>query len=204
LSRLATSFVLGYHGCDEAVGRKAVTDGAKLIRSEHDYDWLGPGAYFWESDPVRALEWAQWKAGRGEYEKPFVVGAAIDLGNCLDLLARENLELVRSAHASYVELQRRAGFPIPENRNAGKGDIDRRLRYLDCAVIRHLHSLLKQKGQEPLDTVRGMFTEGGELYEGSGFAMQNHVQIAVCNDDCIRGLFIPRPYPGNPSPRPSA
>lgn len=113
-------------------------------------------------------------------------------------MARENLELVRAAHASYVRLQERAGLPIPENKKVGDADEDLRLRFLDCAVIRHLHSMMQQSGGAggpPYDTVRGMFPEGDELYPGSGFALQTHVQIAVCNDDCILGLFLPLPYP---------
>ena len=40
-----------------------------------------------------------------------------------------------------------------------------------------------------------MFTEGGRLYDGSGFYRKSHVQIAVCAEASIKGLFIPRPYP---------
>ena len=65
MSRLATSFVLGYHGCDADIARRAVLEGVNIIKSDKDYDWLGPGAYFWESDPQRALEWAEWKVSRG-------------------------------------------------------------------------------------------------------------------------------------------
>ncbi len=54
MSRLATSFVLGYHGCDRRTGLKAVNGEVELIQSDKDFDWLGPGAYFWESDPQRA------------------------------------------------------------------------------------------------------------------------------------------------------
>lgn len=190
MSRLATSFVLGYHGCDETVGRRAIIDGVRLIKSERDYDWLGPGAYFWESDPVRALEWASWRVSRGDYKTAFVIGAVIDLRNCLDLVARENLELVEEAHASFIEMQQRAGLTVPVNKKAGDGDSDRKLRYLDCAVIRHLHQSLEGSALLPYDTVRGMFSEGEELYPGSGFAVQSHVQIAVCNDECIRGTVL--------------
>jgi hypothetical protein len=68
MSRLATSFVLGYHGCDKSVGQDAITGKTDLIKSDKDYDWLGPGAYFWESDPKRALEWAQDKVRKGHYK----------------------------------------------------------------------------------------------------------------------------------------
>lgn len=36
-----------------------------------------------------------------------------------------------------------------------------------------------------------MFVEGGEAFPGSGIAAKSHVQIAVRNADCIRGLFHP-------------
>jgi hypothetical protein len=78
LSRLATSFVLGYHGCEMSVGLRAVSGEIDLLQSNRDFDWLGPGAYFWESDPRRALEWATWKASRGDYSRSFVIGAVID------------------------------------------------------------------------------------------------------------------------------
>lgn len=49
-----------------------------ILQSERDFDWLGPGAYFWESDPRRAIEWAEWKKSRGDYDAPTVIGAVID------------------------------------------------------------------------------------------------------------------------------
>jgi hypothetical protein len=190
LSRLATSFVLGYHGCDRAVGLKAVLGQTGLIQSDRDYDWLGPGVYFWESDPVRAMEWANWKASRGEYAEPFVIGAVIDLRNCLDLASRENLEIVRLAYLSFIALQNEAGNPIPKNKGvSGQPDEDIKLRYLDCAVMRHLHEITYKK--EPYDTVRGLFTEGDPLYPDGGFKSHTHVQIAVRNLKCILGLFLP-------------
>jgi hypothetical protein len=45
---------------------------------------------------------------------------------------------------------------------------------------------------EPFDTVRGMFTEGGDLYDGAGFQQKTHSQISVINPECIKGYFIPR------------
>jgi hypothetical protein len=129
VSRLNTSFVLGYHGCDKAIGLKAVAGELDLIQSERDYDWLGPGIYFWEGDPLRALEWAQLK----KFDEPFVLGAVIDLRNCLDLMVRENLDLLAWAYDSYVAQQVKSGLEILENkstRDSKLGD-DKKLRYLD-------------------------------------------------------------------------
>ena len=197
MSRLATSFVLGYHGCDAATAQKAAADGVSILQSDKDYDWLGPGAYFWEADPVRALEWARWKVSRGEYAQASVVGAVIDLRNCLDLVSREDLELFRSAHASFSQLRTLSDLPMPENKNPkGSENEDRVLRYLDCAVFRHLHEMIERQGRkkpsiEPFDTVRGMFVEGGPIFKGSGIYRKSHVQIAVRNFACVNGLFFP-------------
>lgn len=197
MSRLATSFVLGYHGCDEDIARRAVLEGVNLIKSDKDYDWLGPGAYFWESDPKRAMEWAEWKVSEGYFKKPAVVGAVIDLRNCLDLVSREDIELLRAAHKSFVQLQKLSGLPIPKNKNPrGSSNKDRVLRFLDCAVLRHLHSVVDDIndpdiGLTPFDTVRGMFVEGGRAYSGCGIYQKSHVQIAVRNPACVRGIFFP-------------
>ncbi|CCG42432.1 hypothetical protein [Magnetospirillum molischianum] len=165
MSRLHTSFVLGYHGCDAAIGENVLAGHAVLNASEQQYDWLGPGVYFWEADPQRALEWAEWKVSRGEYETPFVVGAIINLGACLDLMSRESLETLAFAYESLKsthDMDRDLG-DLPVNKKAHSGDEDILLRYLDCAVIRRLHAAMDEAG-EPFETVRGLFTEGGELF----------------------------------------
>jgi len=197
LSRLATSFVLGYHGCDRRIADSAISGQIELIPSNADYDWLGPGIYFWESDPRRALEWARENAARAGVVEPAVIGAVIDLRNCLDLISRGNLELVALAHESFVEMRRQANLPLPENKKAkGRSDDDRLLRFLDNAVIRHLHQMIAdssgKRKQDAFDTVRGMFTEGDPAYPGAGYFKKSHVQIAVRNPDCILGLFHPR------------
>ena len=80
----------------------------------------------------------------------------------------------------------------------GAADRDRVLRFLDCAVLRHLHEIVEGAAKtdptiEPFDTVRGMFVEGGEAFPGSGFHVKSHVQIAVRNPACIKGIFYPLP-----------
>ena len=189
--------MLGYHGCDAAIARKAVLEGVSILHSDKDYDWLGPGAYFWEADPTRAFEWARWKAGIGAYREPSVIGAVIDLRNCLDLVSREDLEIYRSAYDGFIKLQKLSGLPIPKNASPrGSQDKDRVLRYLDCAVFRHLHKTIERVSVsdpsiEPFDTVRGMFVEGERIFPGSGIYRKSHVQIAVRNPACVKGLFFP-------------
>ena len=195
MSRLHTSFILGYHGCEESFGKNAINGKMKFRPSSKDYDWLGNGIYFWEGDPQRALEWARERMKRGGIRKPYVVGAIIDLGNCLDLTLRENAELARYAYDDLKIAQERAGLSMPSNHPppGNPDDNDLVLRRLDCAVIERLYSIADQDNSLPkYDTARALFTEGKPLYESSGFREKTHIQIAVRNPDCIKGVFLPR------------
>ena len=133
-----------------------------------------------------------------------VVGAVIELGNCLDLTIRGHLELLADAYRSLESGLTKAGKPIPETKGSTRaGTDDHPLRYLDCAVIKHLHENIEADAKEtrahggvpifePFDTVRGLFHEGGQLYPGGGFYTHTHAQIAVRSLDSIRGFFRPR------------
>jgi hypothetical protein len=199
LTRLHTSFVLGFHGCDREIGEKALAGELNLIQSDRDYDWLGPGVYFWEGDPARALEWAQKKASKKPAVVPYVIGAVIDRGNCLDLTFRENIELLREAYTGLVASFAEQGKQLPQNKDVpGDKSFDKLLRNLDCAVIRYFHDSIDQQlkdptnadgSLEPFDTVRGLFQEGDPVYPGSGFFERTHTQIAVRSLTCIKGIF---------------
>ncbi|MDE6753211.1 MAG: hypothetical protein K2J82_01210 [Muribaculaceae bacterium] len=63
---------IGFHGCEEHIARDVILNRAELVASNNSYDWLGSGIYFWENDPVRALEFAEEVK---KCSKPCVVGA---------------------------------------------------------------------------------------------------------------------------------
>jgi hypothetical protein len=50
-----------------------------------------------------------------------------------------------------------------------------------------------------MDSVRAAFLEGEPLYPGSMFRKQNHIQIAIINPNCIKGIFLPREEVSFPS-----
>jgi len=179
--RLTAGFILGYHGCDRAVGERLL-DGDAFKPSNNDYDWLGPGIYFWEANPVRGVEFAR-EQRRKNIKEAFVVGAVIELGWCLDLSTTGGIQLVATAHDLLVTETRTAGVELPTN----SGDSLR--RNLDCAVMRRVHAILEALGVAPVDTVRGVFIEGKPIYETAGFHAKTHIQIAVCNPACIKGAF---------------
>lgn len=184
------SFVLGFHGCDQSVATSAVNRKQHLRFSDNKYDWLGSGIYFWENSPQRALEWAKLLKERKKIRRPAVIGAVIDLGNCLNLLDRRYLKIVRTAYENLAEASRKAGTPLPRNEPLGAGR-DLLLRNLDCATINAVHRRREEAGLAAYDTVRAAFMEGEALYESSGFSEYSHIQICVRSLHCIKGYFLP-------------
>lgn len=188
-----TSFVLGFHGCTREVGEAVLAGETHLRKSDNIYDWLGPGVYFWEGNPRRAMQFAKDAAAlspqitKGNITDPFVVGAIIDLRSCFSLLDSDALNELRGAHKRFTNSLAAAGIPFPVN-CAGP---DRLRRELDCATMNAMHGIRVMMKAPPYDTVRGAFWEGGELYPGSGISSKGHVQIAVSNLDCIMGYFRP-------------
>jgi hypothetical protein len=203
VSRL-TSFVLGYHGCERELGEAVIRGEKRLKQSTSKYHWLGKGIYFWEDDPLRALEWAQGRPAARALKDPFAIGAVIDMRNCLDLRVRENAELVREAYELLRDETLETGMEMPVNQSAPNDKSpDMVMRYLDNAVIDRLHKMVENEGGASFDTVRALFPEGKELYPGSGFKNKTHSEIAVRTEKCIIGYFLPRYFDQTQKTRPS-
>src|SRR5690242_6921397 len=113
-----------------------VLNGIDQLRvSNNEWDWLGGGVYFWEQNPARALEYAEDCASGKQKNKipikhPFVVGAIIELGNCLNLLEPGSINIVKEAHRSLEKLIKESNLKMPVNKGAK--------RLLDCAVIQYV------------------------------------------------------------------
>ena len=177
--------MLGYHGCDAAVAGKLLA-GEPFQPSDNDYDWLGPGIYFWEANPRRGLQFAEElvRLKRGaKVSNAAVIGAVIDLGLCLDLTTAAGVGQVQEAYPSFKAIAKLDGRPMPKNSQ------DMLRRPLDCAVIRTLHDIRERAGLAIIDSVRGLFIEGEPIYEGSGIYSKTHTQICVRNPLCIKGVF---------------
>lgn len=189
MHRLSASFVFCYHGCRKDVAEDLIA-GADFEPSDNDYDWLGPGIYFWEANPRRGVQFLEEKSRRHQSEANddgSVVGAIVDLGLCLDLTETVSIELLKSAYEIFAVATYWAGHALPRNTD----DVMR--RNLDCAVIRFLHRILGIAGAPPIQSVKGVFTEGDPIYPGAGILEKTHIQIAVCDPSCIKGVFRVRP-----------
>lgn len=186
------NLLIGFHGCDKNVG-ELILAGGKFNGSSNDYDWLGHGIYFWEGNPSRALSFAKeyQKRQPSKIETPFVVGAVLDLGYCLDLLDSQKLQLVKKSYVNFKKLTEIANIQLPKNISpAGTGE--KLIRSLDCAVIQYLHTVISGQNEKPFDSVRGLFPEGKPLYQNAGFRIKDHIQICIRNPNCIKGYFRPR------------
>ncbi|MDH3999246.1 MAG: hypothetical protein OET90_10460 [Desulfuromonadales bacterium] len=192
------SLILGFHGCDKSVGKQLLNGDLPFRSSDKSYDWLGRGMYFWENAPTRALHYAQEKKDNpemGHVDEPFVVGAVIDLGRCLNLLDHQNLMLLQQNYAILERLMDKQGKEMPQNKQptSGMGGADLVLRYLDRAVIEFTHKTAsKDDVLKGFDSTRAVYVEGSNLYPGAGFNEKNHIQISIRNPNCIKGFFLPR------------
>jgi hypothetical protein len=187
------SWVLGFHGTDEDTAHEVLNNPRHHVKtSDNPWDWLGPGAYFWENDPVRAhqfsIERMKW-AGITD-KKPAVIGAIIDLGHCLNLFDQPALGELRAAYLDMKKDFELLKLELPQNEGPTS---DLVYRNLDRAVFQHLHQLRTiSHSTSPYQTVRSPFMEGKELYENTLFRQKNHIQIAVIDHSCIKGYFLRR------------
>ncbi len=182
--------ITGFHSCDKEVGLKVLNGNDKLIPSYNSWDWLAGGIYFWEQNPLRALEYAEESAEKKQFNKipintPFILGAIIELGHCLNLVETGSLMVLHAAYEGLKKVNEVKGEKMPVNKNDN--------RAVDCAVIKYIHHSNKQAGHNPFDTIRCAFPEGEEAYPGSKISSRLHIQICVINAECIKGYFLPMP-----------
>jgi hypothetical protein len=184
------SKVIGFHSCDKNVGMRIIRGEDQLKPSENSWDWLGHGIYFWEQNPRRALEYAIEAAMKkqffaGDIKTPFIIGAFIQLGNCLNLIEGNSIKVLEDTYSNLEKMYKGYGKPLPQNHGAN--------RKLDCTVFNHLHKSRNPGSDQPYDTIRCAFAEGNPLYPGANFTSRLHTEICVLNSSMIHGYFLPRP-----------
>ena len=172
MKRLQPEFVYAYHGCDESVAKRILESGDPMSPSYNAYDWLGSGIYFWEDAPERALQWAV----EMKKPKPAVLGAVIELGNCLNLLDVSSHEEIAGTYQALID----SGAELPRNR--------KRVHPLDCLVLNMVCDYAASKGK-PYDVIRGAFPEGDPIFPGSMLLAKTHIQLCVRNPAKIIRIF---------------
>jgi hypothetical protein len=180
--------VFGFHGCDRKVGEAIIAGKMTLAASKNTHDWLGSGIYFWENAPARALAWAKECRNNlhltsGKVTDPFVIGAIIDIGHCLNLTDPQYVDVISDAYELVEKSYCLANLELPQN-------IDKR-KELDCLVINAAITQNRRNKYEAFDTVRGAYIEGEPIYRGATLYAQTHIQLCVRNPNCIKGYFNP-------------
>ncbi len=180
------NLVIGFHGCSIETFKKVVFEGEQLKASDNAYDWLGNGIYFWEQNYERAYSWA-----KNRYkDDAAVIGAIIDLGCCLNLTDSASNVVLKVGYDMLKLRCELSEIELPQNVESTKTK-DVLLRNLDCAVIQQIHHYNEETNKPAFDSVRGIFTEGKPVYEGSAILEKTHVQLCICNPNCIKGYFNP-------------
>ncbi len=179
--------VFGFHSCDREVGLSVLNGKYGLNPSLNSYDWPGEGVYFWEQNPGRALEYAIECANgdqkfSGAIKNPFVLGAIINLGNCLNLLESKSAPILQNAYDGLRLTKLTAGALMPKNKGAN--------RQLDCGVIQYLHQSNKETNNPSYDTIRSSFNEGDKVYPDSTFTTRLHIEVCVKNTNMIIGYYL--------------
>ena len=193
--------VVAYHGCDITVRDDLVAGRLDhLDHSANEYDWLGPGAYFFEGDVKRAVYFAH--ASHNHPEKrytarpiatPSVVGAMLNVAVWLDMTTQNGLGQFKDGYDALLAGLRSANMSVPSNRAAGEDDTDIIYRALDNAVFNWVHRARAQATPSlvPYQAVRAAFHQGPEIAPRSGFHERTHVQIALRDDSCVFAWFLP-------------
>jgi len=194
--------LVAYHGCDITTRDDLVSGKlAHLDHSKNPYDWLGPGAYFFEGDAERALMFAN--ASHNNPTKmytarpigtPAVVGAVLSVQRWLDMTTQEGIHEFTLAYPALLSGLVATGSPVPKNTAASEDDADVILRKLDNAVFTFIHDI-RENSSPPLPSfqaVRGAFYQGAEVAPKSGFRVGTHVQIALRDNSCVEGWFLAR------------
>jgi hypothetical protein len=110
-----------------------------------------------------------------------VLGAEIDLTDCLDLLAVRWRRILAVAHEDYVR-QLAINGAKPPRQTAGAHRLDR-------IVINYAAEVLARDGVL-VRSVRAPFEEGPPMYEGSALRTLSHVQIAVREMSAIQRTWV--------------
>ena len=169
-----------YHGCHREIAEGVLSDKIVLNPSRNKYDWLGAGIYFWVDSWARGIDWAFTK----KIEDPYVIGAYVYPGLCLNLTDYAVSDQVKEAYEIFKDYCDQTNTEIPKNKSFFR-------RNLDCAVLEFLHRLRADIKLAKYNTILGAFEEGEAIFDGSHFKKKTHLQLVVRegHEDCIIGYF---------------
>lgn len=186
-----TKVVIGYHGTLLASAQALADRRFDPAKGSARPRWLGSGLYFFEENAQLATFYALKR--QIKHQQPgAVLKARIDLGSCLDLSHDFGQRIARQA---YTVLRREGVLdaldgPKQKSLEIHKGQVragytgewkDYGINALDHAVIERAIGVAMEMHGLKFETVRGLFIDGGELYDTSWLFDLAHIAIAVRN-----------------------
>lgn len=206
-----TRIVRGYHGTTHSSALDIVNRRSAFQLSDSPGDWLGRGAYFFEENERKAIEWAfvqvNLRARLGSYDSAALIVADLDLSRCLDLCSgawHAPMQLAAGKLlASGVALQKAPELTTAANLLVSIGDarvatipgLTGDEHFTDKAVVDALVADLNAN-KTVITTVRASFTVGRQSYTNGYFFSDTHVQIAVLDPDAVvTNMRIIHPVP---------
>jgi len=145
--------------------------------------------------PVPGIEYVRARiAGRGNYEDSNRM--KVDF-NQVAAGAERGGEWIADRNG-FANIILGRGGPAPDPSNKGHFHVESSEHWM--IMLGQIHYTIEGVPPEkrivpPFDTVRGVFFEGDPIYSNCGFHERTHVQIAVRNSDCIKGIFHVRKIP---------
>jgi len=167
--------ITGYHGTRLNYVEPILQDG--FIISKNEYDWLGDGAYFFQDGFHLAKEWAN----KLFVDNGVVIGAKIELDNCMDLVDSRWCDFLKKAHDELLA-KLKAENMLPPRQSEGAHRLDR-------AVINYAIASLERRGHK-IQSVRAPFHEGNPLYLNSALFAKSQIQIAVRDISSIKKVWL--------------
>ena len=175
----------GYHGTSTEIADKLASGVEGFTVTRNEGDWLGPGVYFWQDAPARALFWAKRK-----FKDAAVVRAQINLTACLDLLELTDFLELKLVQDRFEEFERDSGVVYQQDplklldgvmriRSGRKKPFvnDRDQAFLEFAI-----PLIEQSRGSKIKCIRAAFVYGRALNATSFLFDWAHVQICVFGD----------------------
>jgi hypothetical protein len=173
--------VYGYHGTSRSSAKSILENGFNL--SNKGGDWLGPGVYFWQDAPQRALDWAR----KFHPEDPVVIRSSISFeeDKTMDLLDTRWFSFLGDRYQGFVNKCLESSISLPkQNPNKSKR------HELDHAFLDYISLVLNTLEPGRISVIRAAFTEGRPIFPDSAIFDLSHVQIAVKDSNYIKDSII--------------
>jgi len=177
---------------------EAILKERSFRKSKNDFDWLGPGTYFFQDAPLKALHLAKvWTVEHNQAASNdlAVLRCRFSLKNCFDLLDSANVEIIREMAEYFTEnklIKNRQPSPVLRKYDGFRYRMfsNRKIEsekilganIFDNELVRKVIAYLNQSRVTPYDCVRQIFWEGQEIHRGSYFFDHSNIQFCVVGD----------------------